>query len=215
MRASSSRSSLVGVLALICLLFSYPALAHKVNVFAYVEDGKVFVEGYFADGKKPMDSEVSAYADGVEAPVFEGRTDDQGMLSFPLPAIDSALRIVLNAGMGHRGEYTIPKAEVVGAAETPAGGSSSSVLIPPTSGDSLSAPAAAIDKAELESIVKHAVAEAIKPLVRELAASQEHVSFTQKVGGVGYIFGVMGILAFILARKKERKAGQEAPESTG
>ena len=206
MRASSSRSSLVGVLSLLCLLFSYPALAHKVSVFAYVEDGKVFVEGYFADGKKPMDSEVSVFADGAETPVFEGRTDDQGMLSFPLPKVDSALRVVLNAGMGHRGEYTIPKAEVVGAAEMPA--ASSSVLTP-SSPDNLSTPAAAIDKAELESIVNHAVAEAIKPLVRELAASQEHVSFTQKVGGVGYIFGVMGILAFLLARKKEEKAKKE------
>lgn len=28
------------------------AWAHKVNVFAYVEGGKIFTESYFPDGKK-------------------------------------------------------------------------------------------------------------------------------------------------------------------
>ena len=50
--------------------------------------------------------------------------------------------------------------------------------------------------------------------MRELAANQEHVSFTQKVGGVGYIFGVMGILAFLLARKKEQKAKEEGKDGS-
>jgi len=37
--------------AFVLLLFSGTALAHKVNLFAYAEAGKVYTESYFPDGR--------------------------------------------------------------------------------------------------------------------------------------------------------------------
>ncbi len=217
MNKNARPSPFVALLSLLFMLSSPMAFAHKVSVFAYVEDNSVFVEGYFADGKKAMNSDVTVFANGDEL-VFEGTTNDQGLIDFPLPKVESELRIALNAGAGHRGEYVIPAEEVKGALETeeavahstvapPADEKAAPAQIKQEKGDSgAAAGTAAIDPVQLEVVVKHAVAEAIKPLVRELAASQEHVSFTQKVGGIGYIFGVLGIFAYLAARKKEAAA---------
>src|SRR3569833_1742452 len=38
------------------------AYAHKVNVFAYLEGDRVYVQGYFLDGKKAKNSKVTVYA---------------------------------------------------------------------------------------------------------------------------------------------------------
>ena len=195
-------------LLLICLLVSTSAFAHKVSVFAYVEDGHVFVEGYFADGKKALNSKVSVFANGDQL-VFEGVTDEQGLMSFPLPEVSSDLKISLNAGGGHRGEYFIPAEELVGAqGVTPLTDATASEHVSSAIAESIGSDVS-VDQAQIERMIKHAVAEAIKPLVRELAASQEHVSFTQKVAGIGYIFGVLGIFAYMTARKKEAAAKTE------
>src|SRR4030067_3875289 len=84
--------------------------AHKVQMFAYTEGDTVFVEGYFADGKKAMKSEVVVYnPSGTE--LLRGRTDDSGQFKFKAPE-KTDLRIVVDAGMGHKTEYTLPAGEL-------------------------------------------------------------------------------------------------------
>src|SRR4030067_2021997 len=74
--------------------------AHKVQMFAYPEGDTVFVEGYFADGKRPKKSEVVVYDSGGEV-LFSGGTDEEGKVSFKIPR-KTDLRITLNAGMGEK-----------------------------------------------------------------------------------------------------------------
>src|SRR3989304_9531554 len=101
------------MLLFISLVFIPNTYAHKVQMFAYPEGDTVFVEGYFADGKKPKKSEVMVY-DTEGKVLFNGVTDDEGKLSFKIPR-KTDLRITLNAGMGHKAEYTLPASELGGA----------------------------------------------------------------------------------------------------
>ncbi|WP_024333352.1 hypothetical protein [Desulfotignum balticum] len=96
---------LVGV-----LLVSGTALAHKVNLFAYVERGTVFTESYFPDGRAVEKGTVLVY-DSKNRQILEGKTDTQGMFSFDIPKID-ALTIVIDAGMGHKNKFKLKKADV-------------------------------------------------------------------------------------------------------
>jgi nickel transport protein len=96
---------LVGV-----LLVSGTALAHKVNLFAYVEGGTVFTESYFPDGRAVEKGTVLVY-DSKNRQLVEGKTDTQGMFSFDIPKID-ALTIVIDAGMGHKNKFKLKKADV-------------------------------------------------------------------------------------------------------
>ncbi len=202
MNDKSKKLSLFCVLSLVGMLCSPVVFAHKISVFAYVEDNNIFVDGYFADGKKAMKSKVIVHG-ADDAVVYEGVTNEEGTLAFPLPVTDSSLRVVINAGMGHQGQYIIPADEVTGVVEeaitdtvTDVANVDNSVPLP-------------TDHGQLELMVKQAVSEAIKPLVRELAASQEHTSFSQMVGAIGYIFGFMGLLAYLTARKKDKEAKEK------
>ena len=60
-------------------------------------------------------------------------------------------------------------------------------------------------KAELESIVRRAVAKQLKPLQKELRAYREKVLFRDILGGLGFILGIFGIAAWFAARKSSPK----------
>ena len=55
-------------------MINISAFAHKVNVFAYVEDGKIYTESYFNDGKKCVDSKIEVF-DNHGKKLLEGLTD--------------------------------------------------------------------------------------------------------------------------------------------
>src|SRR5210317_411781 len=80
------------------------ALAHRVNVFAWAEGDIVYVECKFSGGKKITGgSIIVSDPSGVE--LLTGRTNDQGEFSFKRPQ-PTELKIILQAGMGHRAEWT-------------------------------------------------------------------------------------------------------------
>jgi nickel transport protein len=99
---------LVATVAL--LLLSGTALAHKVNLFAYAEGGKIYTESYFPDGKAVEGGKVMVY-DSQNNLILEGVTDNDGLFNFDIPKIDD-LNIVIDATMGHKNSFTLKKAEV-------------------------------------------------------------------------------------------------------
>jgi nickel transport protein len=105
---TSSKYLLVVVVA--TLLLAGTAMAHKVNLFAYVEAGKVYTESYFSDGRAVEGGKVLVY-DSQNNLLLEGVTDNKGLFSFDIPKIDD-LTIVLDATMGHKNSFKLKKAEV-------------------------------------------------------------------------------------------------------
>jgi nickel transport protein len=81
-----------------------------VNVFAYVERGTVHVEGYFPDGKPAGNAAIQVLDSGGRR-LLEGRTDAEGLFSFPLPKKDD-LTIVIDASMGHRNQFLLKKQDL-------------------------------------------------------------------------------------------------------
>ncbi len=209
------RVMLSGLVIVSAMGFGQPAYAHKVNLFAFAEEGKVSVEGYFVDGKKAQNSAVKVYNDKGDL-LVEGETDAEGMYFFPVPE-KSDLRIVLNAGMGHQSEFTLTADELEEVDNVRSGepefvpaivhaNEPNSVVTPPAGVAAVGA-----TNVDIEKLVRHAVNEAIKPLVRELAESREQASFSSLVGGIGYIVGFLGLFAFF----KARQMTTESPEKTG
>ncbi len=98
------------ILLAVSAFLAGPALAHKVNLFAYVEGGKVYTESYFPDSRPVEGGKVLVY-DGRDSLLLEGKTDTKGLFSFPVPKVDD-LKIVIEAGMGHKNSFNLKKAEV-------------------------------------------------------------------------------------------------------
>ncbi|MEN6437355.1 MAG: carboxypeptidase regulatory-like domain-containing protein [Syntrophobacter sp.] len=93
-----------------CVFLVAPAHAHKVNIFAYVENGKIITESYFPDGRKVEGGVVEVY-DSQKQKVAEGKTDKQGKCVLPIPKKDD-LTIVIDASMGHKNTFLLKKSEL-------------------------------------------------------------------------------------------------------
>ncbi len=193
------RKILNGLLVVLCLSLSLPALAHRVNVFAYTEGRTVQVESSFVGGGPAMNADITAITpDGKQ--VFAGKTDKNGKLSFPLPADLSAssLKIVVNAGEGHRNEWNLVLSNEPKSTEP--------VTPQPTS------PASSDEKkysqAELDAAVNESKAklekEVIEPLKKQLSATQnKEIGLGDIVGGMGWFVGIAGILAWWYSRRRK------------
>jgi nickel transport protein len=95
---------------LLSVVLIVPAHAHKVNIFAYVEDGKIYTESYFPDGK-PVEGGGIEVLDSQNQKLAEGVTDKEGKCVIPVPKKDD-LTIVINASMGHKNSYLLKKSEL-------------------------------------------------------------------------------------------------------
>ena len=98
------------------LMITPPAWAHKVYVFAWVEEGVVYTESSFGD--QPVHGGAIEVLDKKEQVVLWGKTDDQGKFNFPVPsAVTSDLLIKLDATMGHQARWTLTQLELTADGE--------------------------------------------------------------------------------------------------
>jgi nickel transport protein len=97
-------------LVLLTLLWAAPSWAHKVNIFAYVEGGKIYTESYFPDGQ-PVEGGAIEILDSQDQKVAEGVTDKEGKCVLPVPKKDD-LTVVITASMGHKNTFKLKKSEL-------------------------------------------------------------------------------------------------------
>lgn len=189
------------LLAALVLILSGATAAwgHGLSVFAWVEGERVLVESKFSGGKRPVGATVQVL-DPQGNTLLSGTTDAEGRWSFDLPQ-RTALKIVLEAGMGHRGEWTI------GAAEVGAPPSDHSAAEPPPQPHPPAPTAdATAATADLDARLRKAVAEELAPVTARLARLEERLqgpSLQDILGGLGYILGLVGIAAYIQARRRQ------------
>lgn len=103
------------VFILLFCLFIFPvenAQAHKVIVFAWVENGTVYTESSFGSKRAVKEGRI-VVKDDTDRIIAEGRTDEKGLFQFKVPdKTDSDLKVVLEAGTGHKGSWTLLKQEL-------------------------------------------------------------------------------------------------------
>lgn len=101
-----------GMVWIFCLFVSTPCMAHRVNIFAWVEGDTVFTESFFSGGSKSICSRIDVFDPEGEM-LLTGKTDNEGRFSFKIPK-KTDLTIVLNASEGHRAEYILSAGEMTG-----------------------------------------------------------------------------------------------------
>jgi nickel transport protein len=193
-RHNTRLSFIILFLTAIILIGSHvPALAHKVMIFAWVEGDTVFTESKFSGGKKVLHAPVVIFdKDGKK--LLEGKTDNKGEFSFKIPKV-SDLRIVLNAAMGHKAEWTVPESEI-----REAGAIVEKKSTPEPSGPI----AVGLSKEEVQKIVEDSLDKKLRPIVRMMTESKNtKPSLTEIIGGIGYIFGLMGVALYFKNRSKK------------
>jgi len=120
-----------GILLSLSGLFPGDVAAHRVNLFAWVEGNTVFVECKWPDGKRVNEGTIRVL-DATGAELLTGKTDQEGNFSFKIPKQED-LKIVLEAGMGHRADWTVRKEDLAAAAKTESKAPTTSPGQPPKS----------------------------------------------------------------------------------
>ena len=186
--------------ALLCLLGASTALGHKVIVGAWLEGDEVVVEVGFGDGSMAEGARVSVLDKVSGEVLLEGQVDAEGVYTTVVPAEILArgrdLQVVADAGSGHRAETIIEAAEfpdtvaVADTAQSPArtDGPPNRELADGTS----------LDEAALEALIRKAVQDEVRPLRRKIEAlSDSKPGPTEIIGGIGYLFGLAGLVALL------------------
>ena len=207
-----------------CLL-ALPAAAHQVLLDTWLDGPDLLVKVSFGDNAVAQDAKVTLFLGEETTPVFDGTTNASGecRIAVTEQMRDSAdgLRIVANAGMGHRSERRLQAQALSEPALLAAA--------------ALAAPSHEHDhdhnhdrgrnhdhdhdhdygheddhEHSHSHIADGVTAEAIEQIVRqELYSLKQDVAAlknrrpgaTEIVGGIGYIIGLAGLVAYFSARK--------------
>ncbi len=204
-------ATLITLLALF-FLTATSCYAHKVRVFAYGEGDTIIGETSFNGGKTPKNVEIIVENAGDGSPILTTTTDEDGRFSFPVPEVaiqkQLNLRIIVNVGEGHRNEWLLEAAEYLpevtaGTAST-AATSTADVedLVPQLTADIATPALQAVSEDLLRQIVEESIEKQLGPVKRMLAENRERkVSLQDILGGIGYIFGLAGIAAYLKFKK--------------
>lgn len=173
----------------VLMLSTAPALAHKLKVFAAAEGADIVGTAYFAGGGKAVGS-VGRVLAPDQSLIATFTTDDQGGFRFAVSARQD-YTISVDSGDGHVAQTIVAAIEL--PASLPAGLSSAVAVAEPAPESS----SAALD-------VEAAVARQIRPLRQQIDAMEERARFSDIMGGIGTIFGLFGIAAWVAARRSNR-----------
>ncbi|CAK7058472.1 MAG: hypothetical protein DELT_01316 [Desulfovibrio sp.] len=101
---------------LILILFTGTSYAHRVNVFAFVDDGAIQVDCFFSKSQKVRNGALVITDSVTGDTLLAGTTDEQGLFRFRPPDAfltkGHGLTILLNAGQGHQSEWQVPPEEL-------------------------------------------------------------------------------------------------------
>lgn len=232
MRLTSGRTAVVAGLVFWLVAFG-TGHAHRVNVFAYAEGDTVHVECSYSRSNRVHFGEIDVVDAASGETYLTGKTDENGSFSFVVPAKarerKADLTIILKAGEGHQNDWVVKADEYLAAAAAPkptgdAAAPKAESVAKSTGMASSTQPgaparvvaatdfaatsvAAGIDPVALQALVEAAVEKKIAP-VRNilLAAKEQGPGMTEVFGGIGYIVGLAGLLAYARSRRNGRGA---------
>jgi nickel transport protein len=200
------------------IFITSPIFAHGVNIFAYAEDGKIYTESYFSNGKGVINGKIEVF-DNAGILVYEGYTDKNGGCIFNMPGTGD-LKIVLDAGMGHSATYKL-NAEELGDSyiqsdqdrsidEEPVNESYISVnekdLEDQKGGNENSGAdhyKSELSIEDIRKVVEEEVSKQIRPLSSSIARLKKDtgLSVSKVVAGIGYIMGLMGLFLYFKSKR--------------
>jgi nickel transport protein len=207
-RAIRSGRSTLRIAALLLLsILGTPAMAHKLQVFAFAEGTRISGSAYFAGGGAASGSRIEV-SDAEGRLLAELTPDDEGKFVYPAQVpVDHLIRAI--TGDGHQAEWLVPAAElapgfgfdgsVVEGIEgthrsTPSGIGATEASSTPAS------PMATLDPA-LEAAIERAVARQIRPLREQLVAAEDRIRLQDILGGIGFIMGLTGLALWLTRRR--------------
>jgi nickel transport protein len=181
------------LLMLLLMTFISPvAQAHLLKVFAFVEGNLITGSTYFVGGAPASGAQVKIMsADNRLLATL--KPDIEGEFSYQATTFADHV-IVADTGDGHVAQWRVPEAEMTGTGTSL-----------PDQPVLTSKPVSDASDNQLSAMVEAAVARQVQPLRKQMIDYEEQVRLQDIIGGIGYILGVFGLIAWW---QQKRKAGQ-------
>lgn len=181
----------------VSLLCVNVALAHNVVGGVYAIGTTIEGEAGFSNGDMAKAGTPVFIADSSGQVIAEISTDDEGFFVFEATQrIDHHFKLDMSSG--HVLEMILPADEL--PASLPGG-----MAIAPTNLIAATSSVSGVDAAALQQMIEKAVAKQVKPLRKELAAYKEKAGLQDLLGGMGYIFGLVGLGIWLRQRKQDKQ----------
>lgn len=181
------RNKAIFMIALVSLLISPLSQAHLLKVFAWSEGSAVAGNAYFSGGIPAKGARIQL-KDASGKVLVTGHPNAKGDFHLEVPQNTVAVQVIADTNDGHIAHWSLKTA----ATATKPKSKAATTKAQATTG---------IDQQQLKQLVTEAVAEQIGPLRMELDKDASAFRLSDILGGIGYIFGVFGILIWLKSRK--------------
>ena len=181
-------------LFLACLFFlPLQAQAHKIYVFAWVSGDTVTVESYFSGNQPLINGNVTVKDNKSDTILLQGIGDEKGIFTFAVPARareeKTDLLIVVSGSEGHQSQWLIPATDYL----------SEKNISTPKNSEGLS-------NTELRQMLQEILDQELAPIKRSLAENKQNKpGFRDIMGGIGYLLGLAGLVAWLKNRPQTKK----------
>jgi len=194
----------IGLAFFFLLIFAWSPVcrAHKINVFAWIEQDRIMVESSFSGGRKMVNGSIRVTNQRTGDVILTGKTNADGLFSFTLPKAlyEQAPVLVITAGSddGHQANWILRPADYIPGFSADA--TDTSTDIPVQSENTTKETATCVSRGEMEQILEIKLA----PIRRNLASlSDPAPSLKEIFSGIGYLIGFGGIIAWMKSRRKK------------
>ena len=180
-------------LLLTLTFISVHSLAHNVVGGVYVNGFDIEGEAGFSNGAMAHAGTIVKVSDQAGTPLGEVLTDDEGFFVFTAKKRITHV-FEVNMGAGHMLKMQLPAEELP---DTLSKGMpiKNRAVTSNTSGTNMT-------EHQISSLmIEKAIAKQIKPLRKEINALKEKSGLRDIIGGIGYIFGLLGLVVFLRERK--------------
>ena len=193
-------------------LFSL-ALAHKLNVFYDIEDGKVIINSYFSNGKPLKNGKVKIVDILSGKVILKGKTNEEGRFVCNLLA-PSNYKVIVEGQLGHRETIEILKEDLLDFSKNTTLESQGSYnvkenelnfsksLDPTTFINNQELILKKLSQLESKLIKLESQNNYLKKTLLKIQKDLSKPSLIEIFGGIGWILGIFGGIAFFVYRKK-------------
>lgn len=186
-------------LFLTLLFLSVHSAAHNVVGGVYVSGADIEGEAGFSNGAMAHEGTLVKVFDEAGTPLGEVKTDTEGFFIFTAKKRITHV-FEINMGAGHILKMQLPVEELPESLVL--GAPVKNTVMSDNNNNNDNNNNKQLGSQQITSfILEKAIAKQIKPLRKEIQALKEKSGLRDMLGGIGYIFGLLGVVAFIRERK--------------
>ena len=196
---------LIFFLGALSLSLSNSAFAHNVIGGVYAEGFEIEGEAGFSNGAMANSGTLVKVTDDAGNSLGEALTDEEGAFVFTAKK-NITHHFEINMGAGHILKMVLPAGELPKNANDDLMNTNVNKTDAKASNKGSAQQTSKNVQAVNRLMLEKAIGKQLKPLRREIQALKEKSGLRDIIGGIGYIFGLLGLVAFLRERKQKAKS---------